>query len=229
MKILTLATSNAKIAKGIKKGYFTYGIHLSPSDLSGYNVCPMASKGCREACLNTAGMGAFSNVQNARLSKTRLFFKDTKVFVAQLVKEITSAVKSAEKRSLIPVFRLNLTSDIRWENYGIFEQFPNVQFYDYTKDVNRCLPDSKARKYSNYHLTFSRSESNQSDCEKLSKLGCNIAVVFSSKSLPSNYLGLPVIDGDESDLRFLDPTPCVVGLYAKGKGKRDTSGFVVNV
>jgi len=44
--------------------------------------------------------------------------------------------------------------------------------------------------------------------------------------MPETYNGLPVFNGDESDLRFLDPQGVIVGLYAKGKAKKDTSGFV---
>jgi hypothetical protein len=45
--------------------------------------------------------------------------------------------------------------------------------------------------------------------------------------LPQTYLGKQVVDGDATDLRFLDPRGVIVGLKAKGKGKQDTSGFVV--
>jgi len=44
--------------------------------------------------------------------------------------------------------------------------------------------------------------------------------------MPETYEGTPVFNGDDSDLRFLDPKGVVVGLYAKGKAKKDTSGFV---
>jgi hypothetical protein len=36
------------------------------------------------------------------------------------------------------------------------------------------------------------------------------------------------IDGDDSDVRFIEPHAVVVALYAKGKAKKDTSGFVVD-
>jgi hypothetical protein len=54
----------------------------------------------------------------------------------------------------------------------------------------------------------------------------NAAVVF--QTLPDTFLGLQVINGDEHDLRHLDPKGVIVGLLPKGrKAKRDTSGFVV--
>lgn len=224
MKLLGIA--NTKTMKGEALGYRTYIMHLAPSTLSGYQVCPMASTGCASACLNLSGMGRFSNVQAARIAKTKWFFEDRGAFMQQLLKEIQSAIRSSQKAGLVPVFRLNGTSDIRWETIAVFadgfwhenimDAFPSVQFYDYTKIPNRRnIP-------SNYHLTFSRSESNQLDVEMTQY---NIAVVFDH--LPEMYLGRPVIDGTETDLRFLDPENVVVGLKANGKAKQDQTGFTV--
>lgn len=128
---------------------------------------------------------------------------------------------------MIPSCRLNGTSDIRYENFGIMEEFPEIQFYDYSKDVRRFLPNSKAQKIKNYHLTFSRSETNQVQTEALLKAGKNVAVVFSGKALPKTYLGYKVINGERNDARFMDPKNVVVGLLAKGPAKKDASGFVV--
>lgn len=177
--------------------------------------------------------GELSNViQAARVAKTKMFFEDRDVFLNQLVKEIRSAIKSAEQKGLTPVFRLNGTSDVRWENIAIgdkrniMEVFPDVQFYDYTKHANRRnIP-------ANYHLTFSLAESNRA---KAISSGLNVAVVF-RKTLPAIYtltdgtdsITLPVVNGDETDLRFLDGHRVIVGLKAKGNGKKDTSGFVVD-
>ena len=226
MKLLGI--SNTKTLKGEKQGYRTYIMHLAPSTLSGYQVCPMASLGCSTACLNLSGMGRFSNVQAARIAKTRHFFEDRPAFMQQLVREVRSAVKSSQKVGLTPVFRLNGTSDIRWEMIpvlgdalptayaNIMMMFPQVQFYDYTKIPNRRNVPS------NYHLTFSRSETNHQDVILSQN---NVAVVFDV--LPATYLGRTVIDGTETDLRFLDPQNVVVGLKANGKAKQDTSGFTV--
>ena len=145
----------------------------------------------------------------------------------QLHREITNAIKYAKVKGLIPVFRLNGTSDIAWEKIrvkgyrNIFEAFPNTQFYDYSKVLGRKVPK-------NYDLTFSKAENNYGNVIKAIEQGLNIAVVFASKVLPETYLGLRVVNGDESDLRFLDRTNSIVGLYAKGRAKRDTSGFVVH-
>jgi len=217
-----LGISNTKTLKGESLGYRTYIMHLAPGMLSGFQVCASASSGCLKACLNLSGMGKFSNVQDARIAKTKLFFEDRGAFLDKLVKEIQAAVKSSKKAGLIPVFRLNGTSDIRWENIpvrgyrNLFQLFPDIQFYDYTKHSNRKnIPD-------NYHLTFSRSETNE---DQILTVTYNTAVVF--ESLPTTYLGLPVVDGTETDLRFLDPQGVIVGLVANGEGKKDTSGFVV--
>jgi hypothetical protein len=229
MKLLT--TANAKIRKGEKIGFRTFGIHLAPASLSGFNVCKDASAGCAAACLNTAGMGAFSNVQNSRIEKTRLFFKDKAVFLSQLIKEITAAVKSAEKQNLTAVFRLNLTSDLPWEKIklngqSVFDLFPSVQFYDYTKSPERMTAFLAGEMPQNYHLTFSKSETNGAIAESILKSGGNVAMVF-RKSLPSKWLGVDVVNGDETDLRFLDGAGKIVGLVEKGKAKKDESGFVI--
>jgi len=225
VKLLTLG--NTKTVKGETLGYQTYIMHLAPSTLSGYNTCPMASKGCAAACLNTAGRGRFTATQEARIRKTRWFFENRETFMAQLVKDIQAAIRKAAREGFIPVFRLNGTSDIRWESVAvngfrnIMEMFPSQTFYDYTKLQNRKdIP-------SNYHLTFSRSEENYAAVDTMMAQGYNTAIVFNE--LPAVYNGYTVIDGTETDLRFLDEKGVIVGLLAKGKAKKDTSGFVVDV
>ena len=228
-----LSTGNPKLMKGEKKGYLSFVLHLAPSDLSGYNTCPMASNGCRAACLNTAGRGGVikkgettNKIQTARIRKTRMFFEHRAEFLSQLVADIKLGIKQAEKTGMIPAFRLNGTSDIRWETVpvngatNLMSLFPNVQFYDYTKHENRRnLP-------ANYHLTVSRSETNEAN---VFALPYNVAVVFNSKTLPAEYNGRPVVNGDDTDLRFLDSAGVVVGLTAKGKAKKDPTGFTVRV
>lgn len=231
MKLLN--AGNSKTKKGEKLGYITYGMHLSPSDKSGYNVCPNASEGCRAACLDTAGRGAMSNVQRARINKTLFFFKDRQAFLDQLWKEVEAGIKRALKKDMIPCFRLNLTSDLPFhviKNNGetILEAFPEFQFYDYTPDPKRFTAFLSGLLPENYHLTFSRKEDNQSLCESMLASGGNVAAVFRD-ALPLRWQGKQVIDGDETDLRFLDPKNCVVGLVEKGKAKQDESGFVISV
>ena len=238
MKLLTVG--NPKVMKGMTQGYMTYILHLAPANLSGYETCPKRTAGCSAACLNTAGRGGMfipggtNTIQEARKRKTRMFFEFRNDFMAALVKDIESAIKQSKKKDLIPVFRLNGTSDLSFEKYGvvrgeklfnnIFEAFPEVQFYDYTKILGR-----KVKEISNYHLTFSAADGNDKDVEKAIEQGYNVATVFGLKKtqpMPATYQGLPVFNGDDSDLRFLDPKGVVVGLYAKGRAKKDTSGFV---
>lgn len=231
MKLLTVG--NTKTLKGESKGYMTFILHLAPSTLSGYNVCPMASLGCIAGCLNTAGHGGMfkkdettNKVQEARKRKTVMFFEQRDEFLSLLVKDIRLAIKQAAKRNMTPVFRLNGTSDIRWETVAIGEyanimaMFPDITFYDYSKLLNRRdLPQ-------NYTITLSRSETNESSV--LSQIDMhNVAVVFDN--VPATYQGIPVINGDEHDLRFLDEKGVIVGLKAKGRAKKDTSGFVVKL
>ena len=226
-KLLTDQRGQAKMAKSAKSGlYMPFIMHLAPSTLSGYNTCPMATKGCAQACLNTAGRGRFDSVQKARIARTRMFFEDRDNFFAKLYKEITSAIRKAKKHDKIPVLRLNGTSDIAWEIYKpydgktIFETFPEVVFYDYTKIAKR-----HPKPMPNYTLTFSAADGNDEHVNTAIAKGMNVATVF-RKELPSTYIGLDVINGDSDDLRFLDPKGVIVGLTAKGKAKTDTTGFV---
>jgi len=230
MKLLN--NGNSKTKKGEKLGYITYGMHLSPADKSGYNVCPNASKGCKAACLDTAGRGIMRNVQEARVNKTLFFFKDRQGFLDQLWKETASSIKSAIRKSMIPCFRLNLTSDLPFhkiKNNGqpIMDAFPDVQFYDYTPDPVRMSEFLAGELPSNYHLTFSRKEDNQSICDSIMASGGNVAAVFRD-SLPKIWKGKKVVDGDDTDLRFLDPKNVIVGLVEKGLAKKDESGFVIS-
>ena len=236
-----LSTANPKVLKGQSQGYNTYILHLAPANLSGYETCAKRTAGCTAACLNTAGHGGMFKkgettnvVQEARKRKTRMFFEMREVFMFELVRDIKNAIKASEKKGLIPVFRLNGTSDLAFEKYSckrdgveynnIFEAFPEVQFYDYTKILGR-----KVSHIPNYHLTFSAADGNDADVLKAIAQGMNVATVFGLKKtepMPETYNGRPVFNGDESDLRFLDPRGVIVGLYAKGRAKKDTSGFV---
>jgi hypothetical protein len=233
--LLTFAR-DAKTAKGIAKGYLTGILYLVPSDGSGLgNLCPHASAGCRAACLFTAGRGIMKPVREGRMRKTRLFFEiGAARFVDMLHADVTRLVRRAKRANLIPCVRLNGTSDLPWERMKgtdgrtIMEAFPDVQFYDYTKRPNRDTV------HANYHLTFSRSETNDAQAMHELESGRNVAVVFATHKgtpLPAFWRGYRVLDGDTSDLRFLDipDNECaayVIGLRAKGKAKGETSGFV---
>lgn len=234
MKYLT--TENAKTTKGEGLGYLTAILYLAPSYLSGRNVCPHASAGCIAACLFSAGMGAFANVRSARIAKTKAFFSDAKGFIEDIAKDIEAAQRKANRERLSLCVRLNGTSDIPWESLGgdarvcLMTRFPDVSFYDYTKDARRVRAFLAGKFPPNYSLTFSRSESNGETAISLAKAGANVAVVFDTKkgdALPIEWAGRPIVDGDVSDLRFLDARGRIVGLRAKGQGKKDESGFVV--
>ncbi len=219
-----LSTANPKIQKGTKLGYLSFILHLAPADLSGRNTCPKATEGCRAACLNTAGRGGMfrkgettNKIQEARIRKTRYFFEDRLGFLKDLEVDIKAGIRQAERLGLTPVFRLNGTSDIAWEKYGIIQKFPDVQFYDYTKILGRKVGALK-----NYHLTFSRAESNDADVGRAIMEGMNVAVVYDR--IPEG-----VYSADDTDLRFLDPKVRIIGLKAKGRAKKDTSGFVIRL
>jgi hypothetical protein len=230
MKLLSPASTNSKMAKNDQfSQYHSAILHLAPFNLSGINVCPAASKGCAMACLNTAGRGRFDNVQQARIRKTKLLFSNPTEFFTMLIKDITKLSNQATKLGKTPVVRLNGTSDLPWETMpvldsgiSIIDMFPNVIFYDYTKLPTRAMKVLP----SNYNLTFSMSEVNEAVSKRVLDKGIsNVAVVFRNK-LPETYLGKPVIDGTTHDLRFLDDKGVIVGLLAKGKAKKDITGFV---
>ncbi len=231
---------DAKTIKGQKKGYLTGILYLAPATVAGgRTVCPFSTVGCRRVCLYTAGRGGFNSVQQARIRKTQEWFNNPEGFVEALKSDVKALKEEAARKGWIPAVRLNGTSDIEWEKYGIIQAFPDVQFYDYTKwPSNRRwnLP-------SNYHLTYSLSEKRGAEIQAVAwkMRGVNTTVVFAGKVLPTEYtlggLQYPwqVVDGDLSDLRFLDPKPepgrgILVGLRSKGKARSDDGdGFVRHV
>ena len=228
--------SDAKTVKGEKLGFLTGIQYLAPSTVSGIvNLCPKASEGCKIACLNTAGRGGIikkgettNTIEIARLRRTLLFLDEREKFLAQLHKEITAFVIRCKKNDKKPCVRLNGTSDIQWEyelheGKNMFEHFPEVQFYDYTK-----IPTRKVDNIPNYHLTWSYSEANEKYAKMFDQVPNNKAVVFRDKELPSMFKGLKVINGDDHDMRFLDKPNSVVGLKAKGKARKDYTGFVID-
>ena len=235
MTFKLLSTANPKIQKGTKLGYLSFILHLAPADLSGKNTCPKATAGCKAACLNTAGRGGMfrkgentNTIQKARIRKTESFFADRENFMADLASDIRKGIKLAAKLNLTPVFRLNGTSDLSWEKYAvegadnIFALFPTVQFYDYTKVLGR-----KVKHIPNYFLIFSKADGNDSDVAEAILQGMNVAAVFDK--VPAEHMGRPVINADEHDLRFLDAKGVIAGLKAKGRAKKDYSGFVIRL
>lgn len=226
-RLLSPASTNAKLAKNSQfSHYASYILYLAPYNLSGVNLCAHASKGCAAACLNTAGRGRFDSIQKSRLRRALWFRYLRKDFLYKLDLEILKAESLALKQSKKAVFRLNGTSDLPWHRLLDFGSYPNSQFYDYTKSLAQVIA---AETISNYHVTFSLSESNIDRASFALSKGVNVAVVFRSK-IPLTYLKRPVILGDDHDLRFLDKTSdqgLIVGLTAKGKAKKDDTGFVI--
>jgi hypothetical protein len=278
MKLLN-RDQNAKTVKGRKLGYATAILYLAPANLSGFEVCPQRSAGCTAACLNTAGRGAFDRTQQTRIARTKWYFEDRPAFLAALVRELSNHMRWCERKGFLPAVRLNGTSDIPWERVRLgdavgalpggiaalhdrgfqdageatlFDAFPGVQFYDYTKVTKRALAWAAGEMPPNYRLTFSLTENNDTDAVRVLDAKGNIAMVFRiAKNSADKYGRLPrcvnlgpdlrihpgeawqrdqpqwpVIDGDENDLRHLDRRGVVVGLKAKGKARHDTSGFV---
>jgi len=234
--------SNIKLTKSDKAnvGYLTVGLSLAPAKLSGYEMCASRSPGCTQACLNYAGMGQIKSVQKARIAKTILFMEQRDIFMSMMFAELRKHYKRAYKQNKRLACRLNMLSDIPWEKIDreMFNTFADVQFYDYTKHEKRMAAFELSRMHQdssffplNYHLTFSRSETNLKEVSGIYTYKyANVAVVFDSKDLPVHYAGREVINGDETDLRFLDKPRVIVGLYAKGKkGREDNSGFIVKL
>jgi len=230
MKLLSNPMVNYKAKKNLKLKVHSWFLSLAPSDISGYNVCPMANKvtqgenhklksACSSVCVAHNGNGRYPIVINARIRKTKLFFEDRNTFISLLIEDITEAIKESKKAGYIPTFRLNAYSDILWENIrvngkNIFEMFPDITFYDYTKIANRKTPK-------NYHLTVSYF-GNNIEYKKAIDNNFNVAMVFDTQNnpklpLPSEYNGMKVIDGDLTDLRTKenDGNNVIVGLRAK--------------
>jgi hypothetical protein len=225
-KLLSV-NADTKTIKSNKAGFLTGILYLAPYDLSGVNLCPFAKVAeCHVACLNTAGRGVFNNVKSARLRKAKLFNDNRGEFMAQLIDDINKLKRQAKRQNLQAVVRLNGTSDIEWENirvgeYTIFDLFPDLQFYDYTKNPNRKnLPD-------NYDLTFSYSGVDSFIKFNRQALSNNMRIATVFKIMPSEFLGRQVINGDDHDARFIEDKNLVIGLKAKGKARYDKTGFVV--
>jgi hypothetical protein len=246
------AGANAKTVKG-DDTYFTAIMYLAPYTSSGAgNLCATAHIAeCHVGCLFRSGRAAlFDSVNNARIAKTKRYFASRAAFMQELVRDISAFERRCKALGVKPAVRLNGTSDIPWEIAhpctrngvafkSIFDAFPAVTFYDYTKVPKRVYRQLPA----NYSLTLSYSGANYAYGEMAMKAafetGANLAVVFRSKTARdramqaplgtlTQFMGRPILNGDETDMRFLDPLKSIVGLYAKGPAKRDQSGFVVD-
>jgi len=229
-KLLSDGSTNAKTKKNSIKTFIMY---LRPFTLNskGINICSHASVNCAAVCLETAGHGAFASVQNARAKRTEFYINNRREFLMQLSYEIMKKYTTAKKRGEKIAFRLNGTSDLdfvhllnKYTGLDISQLSDWATFYDYSKNLHRVI---RYKDHKNYTVTFSRSESNHTETDQAIKLGINVAAVFSG-DLPQRYKGAKVVDGDSSDLVMLYNKGIVLGLKAKGKARKDTSGFVIN-
>ena len=225
-----LGEASAKTIKGERIGYLTGILYLTPDD----DLCPLARlAGCMAGCLRSAGRGAFDSVQAARAAKTAFFREHRRAFMLSLAADVWSLARKANKLGMTPLCRPNGTSDIPFENIvvhdgkTIFQLFPDVQFYDYTKHPSRNLNGKTA---GNYDLTYSFSAVTPKTISikgLTNPHNSRTAVVFMKREeIPSSFRGWPVVDGDDTDVRHIEPRQVVVALYAKGKAKQDSSGFV---
>lgn len=231
--------SSAKIVKNKKvSDNYTYIVYLAPFKLSGYNVCPDSTPECRAGCLYSSGRVKIecdsnkSVIRKARIIKTKLLFEQQEFFMRWMIEEMKSYQKKAERDGYAFSARLNGTSDVEWENIlvdgkNIFDHFPNVQFYDYTKSAKRMFSVIQH----NYHLTFSYTGRNEADAIKVLKSNRNVAVIYNIKKgqpLPDTWNGYPVIDGDITDYRPNDGNGVVVGLRWKKIANRDNDFKIKN-
>jgi len=218
----------------IKKNYIgtiTGGVSLAPNKENGMNVdlCGgHSTPACEKGCLNNQGRGRMKPVANARVNKAIYFIKENKKFMNQLRDELAKLERRALKRNLKPCVRLNVFSDVQYEKIKIdgktlFELFPNIEFYDYTKNWFRDVSNIP-----NYTLTYSKSEEYTiKNIKSMLAFDLNVAVIFRD-FIPKSFHGMPVINGDVHDLRFVDKKGVIVGLTAKGSLKKDldVAGFV---
>lgn len=222
MKLLDTTGANTKLAKTNKgDAYRVAGLSLMPSKA----LCPWALKAnCFDVCLESAGMGVFSNVKAGRQAKADFYTNDREAFLAQLRRELSNWEKLCIRKGVKPAVRLNVLSDIQWEKHGIPQEFPGIFFYDYTKIAHRI-----GKTPSNYKLMFSYSGAADyaSAVEKAVQGDCPIAVVFRDSNFPATFLGRPVVNGDSSDLDNVVSGRVIIGLKAKGKAIKGKTDFIV--
>ena len=235
MKTLTEGNSNPKTAKSLPFGYLTASLSLAPHDLAGGGtICPYSTPGCREVCIYEQGRGRMRRTKEARIAKPQRFLHDPIEFInRELVPDIATLCRKAERLGVAPAVRLNCTSDIAWEKYRehLMDDFGNVQFYDYTKNPYRVFKHFDGDKMpKNYHLTFSASEENLDWSLTLLGLGCTVALVteqhYGVDSPLKHWYTHPTRDGDQHDLTFLHKPGSVLLLSPKGDAKKDETGFV---
>ena len=236
MKNRIFSVDNPKAAKAQAYGWLNAIHYMAPHELAGVgNLCPNASAGCKALCLGEHSGAAiyYPSVIKSRIAKAKRFMRARAEYMRDMTSAIRAAYRKAQREGLLLCVRPNGSTDIPFEgikagdSLSLIAAFPSIQFTDYTKSFKRALAHARGQFPDNYHLTFSRSETNEPQCMHILQAGGNVAVVFGN-GLPDVWNGFPVINGDLHDLRHLDPRGVVVGLSPKGpKAKRDQSGFVV--
>lgn len=244
-KFFSIDDGKAVKAQTAAKGWLNAINYMAPAATAGVgNLCPHASAGCKALCLGEwsgqAGMrreGEDNNVTLSRKAKAVYYMRERKAFMNELTYHIERALDRATAEGRRLCVRLNGSTDIAWERATVGEcrlmnMYPDVQFVDYTKSLARMLAWCEGKAPANYHLTFSRSETNENECLAVLAEGGNVAVVAEGER-PYTWLGARTIDGDKHDLRHLDGhvrigRGQVVWLSPKGaRAKRDRSGFVM--
>lgn len=200
---------------------------MHPDDV----VCAGAkAAGCMEDCLVGAGLAeVYESINQARQARTDYWHNEQERFLVQLSRELENFSRLCAKQRVQGVVRLNVMSDVSWEDYDVPQSFPELQFYDYTKKARRFHGQ---RQPDNYRLMFSYSgaEHYQSQVQSFLKSYSDapMAVVFRNKNFPWTFMGREVINGDNSDWVNVNHRGVVVGLVAKGPAKTNTNGFVVD-
>lgn len=230
-KAPSLLGTGTKTEKGEGEGYLTAVVYMSPAREAfapgdTRTLCPNATYGpggCFDRCLGRmAGRMIMRPVEAARLWKATLYMGARALWRELLEAEIRSFEASARRQGLRPVVRIDGSTDtLEGERLALSGAFPGVTFYDYTKSPTKALRHLRSEAY---HVTFSRSGANDAEALQVLQAGGNVAVVFSTtkgEALPTTWQGFPVIDGDVTDLRFLDPKGGhVVGLRFKAAKAR---------
>ena len=250
MSSLQILSLNRKLEKSLEKfgdSIVTAGLFLAPHNRSGHNVCPNAGF-CSAVCnLWFSGRTVTGNVRDAMIRRTKLYFDNPAEFFDVVHDDIAKLRRVAVREGKQLYLRMNGSSDLDFSRWAI--EFPDVQFYDYTK-----RPEFIERKLAgnwplNYWLCYSFNEhADPALCDRYLALGGTVSVVFDTEYCPQHdRIGkLPkrftfpgsvrrwrVVDGDQHDLRHpqFDGTGVVVGLRFKGSRRlMETAidrGFVV--
>lgn len=231
--LLDTNAKNTKIAKTLNKANGKIrmaSLSMMPTAI----LCPSSkAAGCFDTCLKYVGKYARTdNVVNARQRKTDWYMNDREGFLAKLRQELRRFSNLCAKQDVQGVVRLNVLSDISWEDHGIPQEFPELEFYDYSKRglrIKRLEAAHKRGELLNYRLMFSYSGREQFNTQVNLALSTDVpvAVVFKGP-MPPEFFGRPVVDGDASDWDNVNAGRVVVGLKAKGSATTDTTGFVVD-